>query len=353
MSQSEIPQASYRYLGESGLRVSVPILGGMSIGNPKWNPMSQGEDTALLLLKAAWDCGVTTWDLANMYSNGESERLVGKFIKQYNIPRKNLVLIDKCRFLVNHEDPTHITSLWNYELKNHRDYVNQGGLSRTAILNQVQDSLERLGTDYLDVLMIHGPDISVKLEETMRVLNELIVSGKVRYIGTSNMKVWHIAELNAIAERHGWATISCVQIEYSLIYRAEEADMIDYCKYKGIGIIAYGVLAQGYLARPIGVETVRSKFYKDTRAEMKFRKSDLEIIERVATVAEKRGLKRSQVAILWALKTLVSPVVGVNNPDRLFEIASVAGKSITEEDIKFLEEPYEPQILKYFPPDNW
>lgn len=135
------------------------------------------------------------------------------------------MLIDKCRFLVNHEDQTHITSLRNPELRNHRDYVNQGGLSRTAILNQVQDSLERLGTDYLDLLMLHGTDVNIQLEEIMRTLHELTVSGKIRYTGVTNMKVWQIAELNGIAERHGWAPISCVQIEYSLVYRSEVSSL--------------------------------------------------------------------------------------------------------------------------------
>ncbi|GJJ11938.1 hypothetical protein Clacol_006176 [Clathrus columnatus] len=331
MSKSEIPQASYRYLGKAGLRVSIPIFGGMNIGDPNWN--------AFPLLKAAWDSGVTTFDLANMYSNGVSEKLVSEFIKENKIPRNKLVLMDKIRYLVDKGDTTTLTSIFKLDLKNTRDYVNQSGLSRSAILNQFQDCLERLGTDYLDVLFLHGYDPQVRSEEIMCTLNDLVRSGKVRYLGLTNFKVWQLVEMNNIAKQHGWTEFSCVQLEHSLVYRSEEHDMMEYCNYKGMGVLAFNALGQGYLARPHGTQTPRSKHYEATPFGMKLRQSDIEIINRIATIAKKYGYTRAQVALLWSLRNITSPIIGVNNPERLFEAVAIKGKSITDEDAKYLEEP--------------
>ncbi|OBZ74334.1 hypothetical protein A0H81_05761 [Grifola frondosa] len=258
------PQAEYRQLGKSGLRVSVPILGGMSFGNSKWLDWVLEEDKALPILKAAWDAGVNTIDTANMYSNGESERIIGKFVKQYNIPRRNLVILTKGRFLVAEDDPSLVTSYFRPELAGTRDYVNQGGLSRTAIFNQVDASLARLEMDYIDLFQVHAFDPDTPFEETMKALHDLVVAGKVRYIGASNLRAWQFIEMNNVAARNGWTQFISMQVEHSLLYRPEELEMFAYCDFKGIGILAYSPLMNGHLARPLGANTTRVKFEGST-----------------------------------------------------------------------------------------
>ena len=221
MSQGneERPQVEYRRLGKSGLRVSVPIVGAMSFGSSKWLPWVIDEDKALELLKAAWDRGVTTIDTANMYSNGESARVIGRFIKKYNIPRHRILILTKCYF-VTHDNIGERT-FGRTELLDQRDYVNQAGLSRAAIFNQVNASLERLDTPYIDLLQIHRFDPETPIKETMQALHDLVISGKVRYIGASSMRAWQFAEMNAVAEKYGYTQFVSMQSEYSLLYRED------------------------------------------------------------------------------------------------------------------------------------
>ncbi len=193
---------------------------------------------ALPILKAAWDRGINTIDTANMYSNGDSEKIIGSFMKtvsgvsrtrpqlrahlplhQYNIPRENVVIMTKVFFLVS-PTPTDNT-IFVPHLMNSRDYINHSGLSRIALFNQVDASLKRLGTDYIDVLHVHTFDPTVPPEETMKALHDLVQSGKVRYLGASNVRAWQVAELNRVAELNNWTPIVCVQVEYSLLYRYE------------------------------------------------------------------------------------------------------------------------------------
>ncbi|KAF5388331.1 hypothetical protein D9615_000800 [Tricholomella constricta] len=339
-------KAHYARLGKTGLRVSAPILGCMSIGDPAWNPWVLSEDKAFPLLQAAWDAGITTWDTANMYSNGASESIIGKFVNQNNIPRNKLTIVSKIRFLVDHEEMSTVTSFGRPELKDSRDYVNQGGLSRAAIFNQVEDSLQRLQTDYLDVLLVHMTDLETPFEETMCALNDLVRSGKVRYIGASNARAWHFIEMNNVAERNGWTKFSCVQMEHSLLYRTEERELFSYCDYKGIGIMAYSPLMDGHLARPLGTESARTNSVKNSFFEKKRRDSDIAIINRVSEIAQKRSWKMSQVALAWSLAKGSNPVVGANTPERILESVT-AGKTLTEEEIKYLEEPYEAQPARF------
>ncbi|EJD03438.1 Aldo/keto reductase [Fomitiporia mediterranea MF3/22] len=325
------PPVEYRRLGNSGLRVSVPILGAMSFGSSKWLPWVINEDEALPLLKAAWDRGVTTIDTANVYSNGYSERIIGKFLKQYQIPRHRVLIFTKCYSLV-HEDPGTRTILYP-ELKNTRDYVNQSGLSRAAIFNQVEDSLERLGTSYIDLLQIHRYDPNTPPEETMKALHDLVQSGKVRYIGASSMRAWQFSELNHVAEKNGWTKFISMQNEYSLLYREEEREMIPYCKAHGIGLIPWGPLQAGSLAAPISTSTTRRES-RDT----KYSEADKAIIERVEEVANKRGWTMAQTALAWINSKVSSPIVGISSPERL-EASIITGKELTEDEIKYLEEP--------------
>ncbi|KAJ7477020.1 Aldo/keto reductase [Mycena galericulata] len=331
-------RCQYRQLGKCGLRVSVPVIGGMSYGNPGWS--------ALPILKAAWDCGINTMDTANMYSNGESERIVGKFLKEYKIPRHEYVIISKARFIVAHNHPEAFTGFLEPQLMNKRDYVNQGGLSRAALFNQVEASLERLGTTYLDVLIIHRGDPNTPGEETMKALHDLVQTGKVRYIGASNMHLWEFAEMNNIAEKNHWTPFSCVQVEHSLIYRPEEPEMLAYCNSKGIGILAYSPLMDGHLARPIGTKSQRQDTIAGTFLEKSRRASDNAIIKRIEEIAKNRSWSMAQVALAWSLTRVASPVVGMNSIERVHQ-AIVPEESLTADEVKHLEEPYEFQPYRF------
>ncbi|KAM5543817.1 hypothetical protein V8D89_002434 [Ganoderma adspersum] len=333
--------AEYRQLGKSGLRVSLPIYGGMSVGNTAWSPWVLPEEESLAVLKAAWDQGINTFDTANLYSNGDSERVLGKFIKQNGIPRENVVILTKAFFLVHKDDPTCVTVL-RPDLNSTRDYVNQGGLSRAALFNQVDASLQRLDMPYIDVLQVHTFDPTTPVEETMRALHDLVASGRVRYLGACNMRAWQFAELNRVAELNRWTTFASVQVEYSLLYRPEELEMIAYANYRGIGVIGYGPLMEGHLARPVGTETARSKSIAGTFFEKPRRESDKKIIQRVEELAKKRQWKMSQVALAWVAAKITAPIVGANSTERVAE-SIITGKTLSAEDIKYLEEPYEIQ----------
>ena len=222
-TESTRPQVEYRRLGQSGLRVSVPIVGAMSFGSPKWQPWVVDEEKAIPLLKAAWDRGVTTIDTANVYSNGESERIIGRFLKKYDIPRHRVLIFTKCNFLTH--DDVGMSTFGRPELNDDRDYVNQAGLSRAAIFNQVEASLARLQTPYIDLLQIHRFDPNTPVAETMKALHDLVQSGKVRYIGASSMRAWQFAEMNAVAEKNGWTTFVSMQSEYSLLYREDVSQL--------------------------------------------------------------------------------------------------------------------------------
>ena len=246
-------KAEYRQLGCSGLRVSLPILGAMSFGSTKWMPWLLEEDQvlpfpsnlpmsvayhdqAMPILKGAFDRGLNTWDTANIYSNGESERIIGKAIKKYNMPRQKLIILSKCYGAVG-EEPNVRSLGWEKEIFQSKDYVNLYGLSRTAIVSSVEASLERLQTSYLDLLQIHRFDPLVPIEETMSTLHDLVKAGKVRYLGASSMWTYQFAMMQSCAERNGWTKFISMQNHYNLLYREEEREMIRYCNETGVGLI--------------------------------------------------------------------------------------------------------------------
>ncbi|KAJ7590429.1 NADP-dependent oxidoreductase domain-containing protein [Mycena floridula] len=341
---SEPVMAQYVRLGQTGLKVSVPILGAMSFGSSKWGGWPIEEEESIAILKAAWDRGVSTIDTANVYSNGESERIVAKFIKKYQIPRSQVVIATKCYGLVG-ENPGDRTVLMP-ELRKTRRFVNQYGLSRAAIFNAVEESLERLDTPYIDLLQIHRYDVDTPGEETMKALHDLVQSGKVRYIGASSMRTWQFAHLNEIAEKHNWTKFVSMQNEYSLLYREEEREMLPYCKFHGIGVIPWGPLSAGQLARPLDAEaTTRAQATVGTPFERKHSEADKAIIARVEEIAKKRDQTMAQVALAWVGSKISSPIVGISSVKRLEEAINPSF-TLTEEEIKYLEEPYEPKRVQ-------
>ncbi|KAL9043278.1 MAG: hypothetical protein Q9214_003529 [Letrouitia sp. 1 TL-2023] len=315
---SHLPMAEYKQLGKSGLRVSVPIVGAMSFGDKRWMPWVIEEEEALPLLKAAYDRGVNTWDTANVYSNGASEEIIGKAIKKYKIPRHKLVLMTKCCGTVRKSND-----------------------EKTLALKDIDSTVDyRLATPYIDLLQIHRFDRTVAPEETMAALHDLVTSGKVRYIGASSMWAYQFATLQFVAERHGWTKFVSMQNCYSLLYREEEREMIRFCNETGVGLIPWGPLAQGALARPTrGTgETVRS-----TGQSMVG--NDEKIVARVEEIARERGWKMSHVALAWVCKRVASPIVGISKLERLEEALEVRGKELSEEEEKRLEEPYVPKNI--------
>ncbi|KAL1858674.1 hypothetical protein Plec18167_003450 [Paecilomyces lecythidis] len=340
----EATKVSYAQLGKSGLHVSVPILGAMSFGHKDWQPwVNDNEAEVETLLKGAYDRGLNTWDTANVYSNGVSEEMIGRVIKKYNLPRHKLVLLTKCWGTVG-EEPAVFHMRYGKEMAQSKDYVNQGGLSRTAIFNAVNASLKRLQTDYIDLLQIHRFDASVPPEETMKALHDLVESGKVRYIGASSMWAYQFATLQFTAEKNGWTKFISMQNHYSLCYREEEREMIKYCQQTGVGLIPWAPLYRGLLARPWqSVTTARSEsmsaMFKETS------EADEKIVNRVQELAEKKGWKMSHVALAWIIQKGTTPIVGFSSLARLEEAADVRGKTLTEEEIQYLEEPYVPKKI--------
>ncbi|KAK7047657.1 hypothetical protein VNI00_006425 [Paramarasmius palmivorus] len=342
---STVQQVQYRQLGSSGLRVSVPILGAMSFGDTRWQPWVIDEEKSIEILKAAWDRGINTIDTANVYSNGESERIIAKFIKKYNIPRNQIIILSKCHSLVGAE-PSLLTVLNMPELAKQRQYVNQCGLSRAAIFNQVEASLERLNTSYLDLLQIHRFDPTTPAEEIMKALHDLVQSGKVRYIGASSMRAWQFAHLNEVAARNGWTKFISMQDEYSLMYREAEREMHAYCRFNGIGLIPYGPLNAGNLARPIGTSTVRHDTLKDTPFGFKPTDADQAIVSRVEELSKKYNIPMAKVALAWVSAKVSSPIVGTSSLKRLEENIPDPDFKLSDDEAKYLEEPYVPKAVR-------
>ncbi|OOF96459.1 hypothetical protein ASPCADRAFT_129544 [Aspergillus carbonarius ITEM 5010] len=340
----ENSKCEYRRLGNSGLTVSVPIFGCMSLGDSKSMAWTIGEDEALPLLKAAYDSGLNTWDTANAYSNGVSEVLVGKALKKYNIPRQKVVILTKCFWGVSEEPETlHWSTREPFEAS--KDYQNQFGLSRTAIFNQVNASLKRLDTDYIDLLQIHRFDSKTPIEETMKALHDLVESGKVRYIGASSMWATQFARMQFCAERNGWTKFISMQNQYSLLYREEEREMNRFCNDTGVGLIPWAPLNRGNLARvPENFgSTVRSGEEKEGNVGLE--EADVAIIKRVVEIAEKRDWPMSHVALAWINKRVTSPIIGVSSVKRLEQAIAIRGKVLTDEEERYLEELYRPKAV--------
>jgi aryl-alcohol dehydrogenase-like predicted oxidoreductase len=335
-------KVEYKTLGKSGLRVSVPILGAMSFGDPSWNSWVLNEEKSLPLLKAAYDRGLNTWDTANVYSNGVSETIIGKAIKKYSIPRDKVIILTKCFATIDDEDPGF--SGPNKDCQQSKDYVNHGGLSRTAIFNAVEKSLKRLQIDYIDLYQIHRFDYDTPIEETMQALHDLVRSGKVRYIGASSMWAFQFAMMQSCAQTNGWTKFVSMQNQYSLLYREEEREMNKYCNLTGVGLIPWGPLSFGQLARPVkdGANTVRGKRQPDLGEQKN------QIIGRVQEVAEKKGWKMSQVALAWINQRCSSPIVGFSSVERMEEAMECREKKLSEEEEKYLEEAYKPVEVNGF-----
>ncbi|KAJ5908159.1 hypothetical protein N7495_000841 [Penicillium taxi] len=337
-------KVEYVQVGSSGLRVSRPILGCLAFGKPQpFAPWILDEETSLEILKVAYDRGVNTWDTANTYSNGLSEEIIGKAIKKFNIPRQKVVIMTKIGFHVGEEIDV-LGAAFPDEMGQCKDYVNQGGLTRSGIINAVDASLKRLGTDYIDLLQLQRLDEKPVAEEMMKAFHDLVESGKVRYIGASSMWLSQFAQLQFLAEKKGWTKFVSMQNYYNLCYREEEREMIRFCKETGVGILPWSPLFAGRLARPLGFDkSIRSK--RPSPHHPNVTAADEEIINRVEEIAKKKGWTMSHVALAWLSSKGTSPIVGCNSVDKLEDVCHLRGKVLAEEDIKYLEEPYVPKTI--------
>lgn len=320
----------------------------MSIGDPNWASWVVDEERALPLLKAAYDRGLNTWDTANVYSNGVSEEIIGKAIRKYHIPRDKVVIMSKCAITVGEEPNVH-GAVYPSVLEQSKDYVNHAGLSRQAIFTAVDASLKRLQTDYLDLLQIHRYDSRVPIEETMKALHDLIQAGKVRYIGASSMWATQFASMQFCAEKNGWTKFISMQNHYSLLYREEEREMNRFCHETGVGLIPWAPLCRGHLARPPSEfgNTARSQAEKiNPRFTTGHGEPSQSIIKRVQELADKKGWTMTQVALVWINSRVSSPIIGFSSISRIDEALGVRGKVLTEEEQKYLEELYVPQVAQ-------
>ncbi|KAF2103807.1 aldo-keto reductase [Rhizodiscina lignyota] len=342
----ENPQVEYNNLGKSGLKISKFIVGCMSYGTPKWQGWVLDEEKSLPLLKYAYEKGINTWDTADAYSQGQSEIIVGKALRQFNIPRESLVILSKCYFGVS---PTGDPSMsFAVGTQNSGYMLNRVGLSRKHIIDAVDRSVERLGT-YIDVLQIHRLDRDTPKEEIMRALNDVVESGKVRYLGASSMAAWEFQELQWIAKTNGWHQFVSMQNYHNLLYREEEREMIPYCKATGVGVIPWSPVSRGVLCRPWDS---RSSLREESDGFLKnnIRTSenevDKEIVDRVEEIAKKRGVSMTCVAMAWSLKQGYNPIIGLSSEKRIDEALESAKYELSDEDAKYLEEPYRPKTVK-------
>ncbi|EPQ56530.1 Aldo/keto reductase [Gloeophyllum trabeum ATCC 11539] len=333
----------YVRLGKSGLKVSKIILGCMSYGSPDWQGWVLPEEEAIKHIKYAYDAGINAFDTANAYSNGLSEIILGKAIKQLNLPRDEIVVMTKVFFTVGktigenafaHPDP------------DGAGYVNQHGLSRKHIFDSVKKSLERLQLDYIDLLQCHRFDPDTPIEETMQALHDVVKAGYVRYIGMSSCWAYQFHAMQNYAIANNLTPFISMQNHHSLIYREEEREMFPTLKYFGVGAIPWSPLARGLLTRPLSESTKRAE---TDRMIARFPKegSSAQIIGRVEELAKKKGVSMAQIAIAWSMAKdgVTAPIVGTTSLKSLQENIDAVHIKLTEEEIKYLEEPYTPQAV--------
>jgi len=350
--QPATPKMQYTRLGKTGVKVSKICLGCMSYGSSKWQPWVLEEEPSLEVIKKAYDSGVNFFDTADVYSAGESERVLGVAIKKFGFPRSKIVVATKVHGTFQEGKPELFAVLYGKSPKEVEEHglINQGGLSRKHIFDAVDASLRRLQLDYIDLYQIHRFDYNTPVEETMEALNDVVRSGRVRYIGASSMHAWQFQKMNNVAKERGWAQFVTMQNLYNVLYREEEREMIPYCLDAGVGMIPWSPLARGVLGRRPGADhTERSKTDK-FQAFKQLSELDQQIVNRVWEVADKHKVTGSQVAVAWVLSKPVvsSPILGISNEDHLKDLIGALDVKLADEDVKYLEELYAPKKIVGF-----
>ena len=320
-------------LGRSGLEISSVILGCMSYGDPTRgaHPWSVDLDESRLFIRQALELGITTFDTANVYSLGSSEEIVGSLLAEF-APREDVVIATKVHGRM-------------------RPGPNGAGLSRAAIMHEIDASLRRLGTDYVDLYQIHRFDPKVPVEETMEALHDVVKAGKARYLGASSMYAWQFAKLQEAATSHGWTPFVSMQDQYNLLNREEEREMYPLCIDSGIGVIPWSPLARGRLTRDWDDTTARSdtdEFGKTLYTQTE--ESDRRIVRAVADIADLRGVSRAQVALAWVMHqpAVTAPIVGATKPHHLVDAVAAADLRLTPDELARLAAHYSPRAVEGF-----
>jgi len=321
-------------LGGTGLEVSRICLGAMSYGEPTRgnHSWSLDEQTSRPFIQRALELGITFFDTANVYSDGSSEEILGRALRDF-ATRDEVVVATKVYMPM-------------------RPAPNGGGLSRKAILTEIDHSLRRLGTDYVDLYQIHRWDPATPVEETMEALHDVVKAGKARYLGASSMWAWQLSKAQHVAHDHGWTRFVSMQDHYNLLNREEEREMLPLCADTGVGVIPWSPLARGRLTRDWDDTTARSQsdeFGKSLYGNEQL-DSDREVAARVKQVAEERGVPRAQVALAWLLSkpVVTAPIVGATKPHHLEDAAAAVDLRLSAEEIACLEEPYVPHPVVGF-----
>jgi len=337
------PNAKVPYvrLGNSGLKVSKIILGTMQYGSPEWQDWVLGEEEAIKHIKAAYDAGIQSFDTANVYSNGLSEVILGKAIKELKLPRDEIVIMTKLHGTVAREYGTRF-----FGSKINPDdvgYINQHGLSRKHIFESVKHSLERLQLDYIDLLQCHRFDYETPIEETMQALHDVVQAGYVRYIGMSSCYGYQFSAMQNYAINNKLTPFISMQNHYSVLYREEEREVFPTLKHFGVGSIPWSPLARGLVTRPLTEKTKRGETDWTINRYLEAPGTE-EILSRVEEVAKKRGISMAQVGIAWVLAKdgVSAPIVGTTSLKNLEDILAGVHVKLTEEEIKYLDEPYKP-----------
>jgi aryl-alcohol dehydrogenase-like predicted oxidoreductase len=316
---------NYVRLGSTGLQVSPICLGCMTYGVPDRgpHPWTLPEDESRPLLQKAVELGINFFDTANGYSDGTSEEIVGRALRDFT--RRDEVVVATKVFFPMRKGP------------------NGGGLSRKAIMQEIDASLARLGMDYVDLYQTHRWDYNTPIEETMEALHDVVKAGKARYIGASSMFAWQFSKAQYLAEQHGWTKFVTMQNHYNLLYREEEREMIGLCADQGVGVIPWSPMARGRLTRDWDETSERQQ--SDEYGATLYTSmvdSDRKVIESVAKVAEARGVPRAQVALAWVMNNPVvtAPIIGASKPHHLDDAVAALELKLTPEEVASLEEPY-------------
>ena len=320
----------YVNLGNSGLKVSRICLGMMTYGSSQWRDWVLDEDESEPIIKRALELGINFFDTADMYSNGVSEEITWKILNKY-AQREDVVIASK----VYH--PT-------------GELPNQRGLSRVHIMNAIDNTLSRLGTDYVDLYQIHRWDYETPIEETLSTLDDIVRTGKVRYIGASSMFAWQLAKALYQADANGWSRFISMQNHYNLVYREEEREMMPLCLEEGIGVIPWSPLARGFLAgnRIASGEGDTPRSRSDSLAhKFYYTENDFAVLDRVEQIGRKYAKTPAQISLAWLLQQdgVTAPIIGARKLQHLEEAVEVSDFQLPEDDILNLEEPYQPHRI--------
>ncbi len=317
----------YVNLGAAGVRVSRICLGAMTYGSRKWREWVLNEPESRPFIQRALEAGINFFDTADVYSLGASEEVLGRALKDF--ARRDRVVIATKVFNAMSDDP------------------NDRGLSRKHIHHAIDNSLRRLGTEYVDLYQIHRFDPETPVEETMSALNDVVRAGKALYIGASSMFAWQFAQMQQVAKENGWTRFVSMQNHYNLIYREEEREMIPLCRAHGVAVIPWSPLARGFLAgnrsRQDYGETLRAKT-DEYAQKMYYDNSDFEVVDCVTRIARARGVSNAQVALAWVLQQpgITAPIVGASKMQHLDEAISALDLKLDESELKALNDPYQP-----------